>query len=134
LNYKQQFRLTNNKLSFWGGRPYGKSDFLRIIGLIREKAFNPRIIRQSFKERGIYLVNSSQIVDNLANQQDPPELYTPELRSYIRILSPEFLSSSVENSPPTTVEALERNHAKILRDLQVNSAKAQRNIAKNFKH
>jgi hypothetical protein len=118
LNYKQQFRLTNNELSFWGGRPYGKSDFLRIIGLIREKAFHPRIIRQSFKERGIYPVNSSQIVDNLANQQqDPPTLYAPELRSYIRTLSPEILSSSVENSPPTTIEALERNQAKILRDI-----------------
>jgi hypothetical protein len=63
-------------------------------------------------------------VDNLANQQDPPELYAPELRSYIRTPSLEILSSSVENSPPTTIEALERNHAKILRDLYINSAKA----------
>jgi hypothetical protein len=134
LNYKQQFRLANNELSFWGGRPYGKSDFLRIIGPIREKAFNPRIIRESFKERGIYPVNGSQIVDNLANQQDPPELYAPELRSYIRTPSPEFLSSSVENSPPTTIEALERNHAKILRDITSNSAKAQQNLTRIFQH
>jgi hypothetical protein len=28
LAYKQQFRLINNELSFWGGRPYGKAEFL----------------------------------------------------------------------------------------------------------
>jgi hypothetical protein len=44
LNYKQQFRLMNNDLSFWGGQPYGKSDFLAIIGPIREKALTQRII------------------------------------------------------------------------------------------
>jgi hypothetical protein len=53
LNYKQQFRLMNNKLSFWGGKPYGKADFLRIIQPIRARIFYPRIIRDSFKERGI---------------------------------------------------------------------------------
>lgn len=31
LNFKQQFRLINNDLSFWGGRLYGKAEFLRII-------------------------------------------------------------------------------------------------------
>jgi hypothetical protein len=54
LNYKQQFRLINNELAFWGGQPYGKSDFLAIIGPIRKKAFSQRIIRTSFRERGIY--------------------------------------------------------------------------------
>jgi hypothetical protein len=34
----------NNDLSFWGGQPYGKSDFLAIIGPIREKALTQRII------------------------------------------------------------------------------------------
>ncbi|KAI3092914.1 hypothetical protein CBS147333_10169 [Penicillium roqueforti] len=134
LNYKQQFRLINNELSFWGGRPYGKSDFLRIIGPIREKAFHPRIIRQSFKDRGIYPVNSSEIVANLTNQSVIPELYTPELRSGVRTPSPELLSSSIENSPPATIEVLERNHTKIIRDIKENSVKTQRNIAKAFKH
>ncbi|KAJ5378278.1 transcriptional regulator family: Centromere protein B DNA-binding region [Penicillium cataractarum] len=50
LNYKQQFRLENNELSFWGGRPYGKAEFLRIIQPIRERTFHPRIIRDSFKD------------------------------------------------------------------------------------
>ncbi|KAJ6110212.1 transposase [Penicillium sp. IBT 16267x] len=53
LNYKQQFRMMNNDLAFWGGQPYGTSDFLAIIGPIRKKALTPRIIRESFKDRGI---------------------------------------------------------------------------------
>jgi hypothetical protein len=53
LNYKQQFRLMNNDLSFWGGKPYGKAEFLQIIQPIREKALTKRIIRESFKDRGI---------------------------------------------------------------------------------
>jgi hypothetical protein len=57
LNYKQQFRLMNNDLSFWGGQPYGKSDFLAIIGPIRQKALTQRIIRESFKDRGIWPVD-----------------------------------------------------------------------------
>ncbi|OKP10291.1 hypothetical protein PENSUB_4287 [Penicillium subrubescens] len=82
LNYKQQFRQVNNELSFWGGRPYGKSEFLRIIAPIREKALTQRVIRNSFKDRGIYPVNKSQVLDNLSNGFDNlPVLYTPELRS-----------------------------------------------------
>ncbi|KAJ5404394.1 transposase [Penicillium cosmopolitanum] len=53
LNYKQQFRMMNNDLAFWSGLPYGGSDFLAIIGPIREKALTQRIIRESFKDRGI---------------------------------------------------------------------------------
>jgi hypothetical protein len=53
LNYKQQLQLLNNDLSFWGGRPYGKAEFLQIIQPVREKAFTQRIIRDAFKERGI---------------------------------------------------------------------------------
>jgi hypothetical protein len=136
LNYKQQFRLINNELSFWGGRPYGKSEFLRIITPIRKKTFNPRIIRDSFKERGIYPVNGPRVVNNLTAQLVIPELYAPDLRSSIRTPSPstDLLSSSVDNSPPTTIEALERNQAKIMRDIREDLVKAQRNIAKNFKH
>jgi hypothetical protein len=137
LNYKQQFRQVNNELSFWGGRPYGKSEFLRIITLIREKALTQRVIRNSFKDRGIYPVNKSKVLDNLSNGFDNlPVLYTPELRSAKRTLSLSLqeLSSSVENSPPNTIEALERNHAKILRDIAINSEKTQRNLSKAFLH
>jgi hypothetical protein len=65
-----------------------------------------------------------------------PELYAPDLPSSVRTPSPgtDLLSSSVDNSPPNTIEALERNQAKITRDIHENIARAQRNIAKNFKH
>jgi hypothetical protein len=106
-----------NELSFWGGRPYGKSDFLRIIAPIRARTFNQRIIRQSFKDRGIWLVNGSKIVADLTNQLEIPDLYAPDLRADTPTPPPDILSSSVENSPPDTIEELERNQAKILRDL-----------------
>jgi hypothetical protein len=56
----------NNELSCWGGHPYGKSGFVRIIGPIREKAFTQRMIRQSSKVRGIYPINGSKIMANLS--------------------------------------------------------------------
>ena len=49
LSYKQHFRSFNNDLSFWAGEPVGKSEFLRIIGPIREKAFNQRIFANHSK-------------------------------------------------------------------------------------
>jgi hypothetical protein len=136
LNYKQQFRQMNNELSFWGGRPYGKADFLRIIQPIREKTFHSRIIRDSFKDRGIWPVNGSDIVSNLftGSLYGVPELLAPGLRSADRTPSPELLSSSVETSPPNTIEALERNQAKILRDITSSSAKAQQNLMRIFQH
>jgi DDE superfamily endonuclease/Tc5 transposase DNA-binding domain len=138
LNYKQQFRLMNNELSFWGGKPYGKADFLRIIQPIRVRTFHPRIIRDSFKERGIWPVNGTYIVNRLTNQlnEDLGDLYAPDLHSADRTPSPALdqLSSSIENSPPNTVEALARNEAKILRDIATSSEKAERNLARYFQH
>jgi ribosomal protein S17E len=138
LNYKQQFRLMNNELSFWGGQPYGKSDFLRIIAPIRARTFNPRSIRQSFKDRGIWPVNGSKIVADLTNQLEIPDLYAPDLRSFGSSTPspppPNLSSSSVENSPPATIEALNKNQAKIIKDINTLSDKTQRNLTKVFEH
>jgi len=131
LNYKQQFRLLNNDLSFWGGRPYGKAEFLEIIQPVRAKAFTPRIIRDAFKERGIWPVNGKQIVDQLANQLRIPEIAVPGLRGST---PPPLLSSSVENSPPATIDALAKNQAKIMKDLTDLSDKTRRNLTKVFQH
>lgn len=105
----------NNELSFWGGQPCGKPDFLRVIGPVRAKAFNPRIIRQSFKDRGIWPVNGQRIVDKLASTLEFTPLYAPDLRAYGEPQTPspeptDLLSSSVENTPPKSIEALEKNH------------------------
>jgi hypothetical protein len=40
----------------------------------------------------------------------------------------------VENSPLDTIEALERNQAKIIRDLTTSSEKTQRNLTRVFQH
>jgi hypothetical protein len=81
LSYKQHFRQINNDLSYWAGEPVGKSEFLRVIGPVREKAFNQRIIRGAFKDRGIWPVDGSKIVDNLTIQawEQIPDIYMPDL-------------------------------------------------------
>jgi hypothetical protein len=44
------------------------------------------------------------------------------------------LSSSVENSPPKPIEALEKNQAKIIKELSSLLDRAQRNLTKIFAH
>ena len=138
LSYKQQFRSFNNDLSFWAGEPVGKSEFLRIIGPIREKAFNQRIIRESFKDRGIWPVNGSKIVENLANRLVIPDLFAPDLRRYgSSTPSPPptaLSSSSVDVTPPKSIEALEKNQTKITKHEDLFLPKMQRNIGKVFEH
>lgn len=140
LNYKQQFRLMNNELSFWGGQPYGKADFLSIIGPIRSKTFSQRIIRDSFKERGIWPVDGSKIVENLTSQLVISDIHAPNLRSRTATPTstpsplPDLLSSSIENSPPKSIEALEKNQAKIYKHLNSLSEKMQRDLTKIFAH
>jgi hypothetical protein len=102
-------------LSFWGGQPYRKLEFLQIIRPIHEKALIKQIIQESFKDRGIYLVNGKQIIKQLANQLVIPDILVPELRGSLTPLL--LLSSSVENSPPATIKALTRNQAKIIKDI-----------------
>jgi hypothetical protein len=138
LNYKQQFRLINNELAFWGGQPYGKSDFLAIIGPIRKKAFTQRIIRESFRDRGIYPVDGSKVVDDLAKELVIPDLYAPDLRSWGSHTPspppPNLSSSSVENSPPKSIEALCKNQAKVTKHLEDLSDKMQRNLSRLMAH
>jgi hypothetical protein len=77
-------------------------------------------------------VNGELIVKQLANEAELPDIAIPEgLRD---TTPPQLLSSSVENSPPATIEALARNQAKIMRDLDLLSEKAKRNLTKVFHH
>jgi hypothetical protein len=80
LSYKQHFRLINNDLFYWGGQPCGKTEFLRIIGPVRREAFNQQIIRDFFKERGIWPVDARDIVDRLASKLVIPDLIAEERR------------------------------------------------------
>ncbi|KAK9646458.1 hypothetical protein HCH54_010288 [Aspergillus fumigatus] len=122
LNYKQHFRRINNELSYWAGEPVGKSEFLRVIRPVREKAFNQRIIREAFKDRGIWPVNS-KIADDLGKQEwkDCPILYGLDIEGLDSFESPPstpsrpLSSSSIDISPPRSIQAFEKNQAKLSR-------------------
>lgn len=75
---------------------------------------------------------------DLTNQLEIPDLYAPDLRSFGSSTPspppPNLSSSSVENSPPATIEALNKNQAKIIKDINTLSDKTQRNLTKVFEH
>jgi hypothetical protein len=118
LSYKQHFRRINNELSYWAGEPVGKSEFLRVIRSVREKAFNQRIIPEAFKDRGIWPVNS-KIADDLGVLQweGIPDIYAPDLDKTAPSTPPSRppSSSSIDISPPRSIQALEKNQAKLSR-------------------
>jgi hypothetical protein len=137
LSYKQHFRRINNELSYWAGQPVGKSEFLRVIGPVREKAFNQRIIREAFKDRGIWpvAVDGGKIVENLANQVVIPDIYTPDLPGSTPSPPPTAISSSsVDITPPKTIQALEKNQAKLSKHVDLLTPKLQRNLQRIFEH
>jgi hypothetical protein len=139
LSYKQHFRSLNNEISYWAGEPMGKAEFLRVIGPVRSKAFNQRIIRESFKDRGIYPVDASKVLSKLSNGwADIPDLIAPDLRSYgshtPSPLPANLSSSSVENTPPKSTEALQKNQAKLSKHADLLTPKLQRNLERIFQH
>jgi hypothetical protein len=146
LSYKQHFRHTNNNLSYWAGEPVGKSEFLRVIGQVREKAFNQRIIREAFKDRGIWPVNGSKIVDNLTAKAELweriPDIYAPDLDEYLNQAkttpstppSRPPSSSSIDISPSKTIQALKKNQAKLSKHADLFTPKLQRNLERIFHH
>jgi hypothetical protein len=138
LSYKQHFRALNNEKSYWAGEPMGKAEFLCVIGDVRTNTFNKRIIRDSFKDRGIYPVDGSKIISKLSNGlADIPDLIAPDLRSYgSRTPSPlpNLSSSSVENTPPKSIEALQKNQTKLSKHADLLTPKLQRNLERIFQH
>jgi hypothetical protein len=141
LSYKQHFRRINNELSYWAGEPVGKSEFLRVIGPVREKAFNQRIIREAFKDRGIWPVNGSKIVDDLAAKayEQIPDIYAPDLDDLDKITpstppSRPPSSSSIDISPPKTIQALKQNQAKLSKHADMLTPKLQWNLERIFEY
>ena len=117
----------------------GKAEFLRVIGPVRLKAFNQRLIRDSFRDRGIYPVNASKVLSKLSNTwwDNLPDLIAPDLRSYgSRTPSPpaNISSSSIENTPPKSTEALQRNQEKLIKHANLLTPKLQRNLERIFYH
>ena len=138
LAYKQHFRKQNNSISQWGGIPGRKADFLMDIVHVRNKTFNQRIIRNSFKERGIYPPDGSPIVQKLQDALPSiPELSAPDLRAYGESTpQPNLSSSSVENTPPKSTQALEKNQKKLSKIFKTETLtpKLQRGLQRAFYH
>lgn len=142
LSYKQHFRSLNNDISYWAGEPMGKAEFLRVIGPVRSKAFNQRIIRESFRDRGIYPVDGSKVLSKLSSNgwEDVSDIIAPDLHSYHSHGSrtpsppPNLSSSSVENTPPKSAEALQKNQAKLSKHADLLTPKLQRNLERIFHH
>jgi hypothetical protein len=141
LSYKQYFYYMNNKLSYWAGKPVGKLEFLYMIRPVQEKAFNQRIIREAFKDRGIWPVNS-KIANNLAILlwEGIPDIYAPNLDK----MTPSTLpsqppsrppsSSNIDILPPRTIQALKKNQAKLSKHVDLLTPKLQRNLERIFEH
>lgn len=138
LAYKQNFRKQNNLIAQWGGIPGSKADFLADIVAVRKKTFNQRIIRNSFKERGIYPPDGSAIIQKLQDIIPPVlELSAPYLRPYGEVTPPPNLSSSsVENTPPKSTQDLEKNQRKLSKIFTTDSLtpKLQRGLQRAFYH
>jgi hypothetical protein len=115
LNYKQHFRRMNNELSYWAGEPLGKPEILQMISPVQEKAFNHWIICEASRDCGLWPVNS-KIANELAIQawEQVPDIYAPDLCETAQSTpSRPASSSSINISPPTTIQALEKNQAKV---------------------
>lgn len=103
------------------------------------EAFNKRVIRESFKDREIYPVDGSKVLSKLSNRWDTiPDLIAPDLRSYGSCTpSPppaNLSSSSVENTPPKSTVALQKNQAELNKHADLLTLKLQRNLERIFHH
>lgn len=140
LTYKTHFRSQNNEISQWGGVPAGKSDFLKDIVAVRMKTFNPRIIRNAFKERGIFPPDGSiQIEAIMRKIPKEPEIFSSNLPAYDKTTPsppPEITSSSIENTPPKSAEKADKNHQKLLKllDIYEKTPKLIRHLEKSEYH
>jgi hypothetical protein len=135
LTYKTTFRTANNLIAQWTGAPGDKANFLSDIVAVRKKTFKQRIIRNSFKERGIYSPDGSSIMKAIQDALPPvPEISAPDLRAYGETTPPNPLSSSTENTPPKTSLQVEKNKKKLYNLLNVSeiSPRAERCLERLF--
>ena len=97
--YKEYYRQYNNTATQWGDSIKEKRDFLHGIDSVRKLTFKTRTVRSAFAKSGIYPVDSRIVIESL--RETLPQ--GPILKEYIGDTP---LSSSVTNSPATTVRKL----------------------------
>ena len=114
LTYKTFFRQHNNLISQWGRVTACKTSFLQDLISIRDKSLISRIIRNSFKERGIYPVNGDLVCLPLEEKLPPIPDITIDLRRTPSPAPENLLSSSVENTPSKSLQDAEKRRKKLL--------------------
>lgn len=102
---KHHFHTMNNEVVTWGGSASKKRDSFRVIEGVREQALTQRTIRTSLKFRSIYPL-------------DPEVVLTPLRQRDLEGSPPPDFSSSVTNSPPDTIERVEKLNTKLINDLE----------------
>lgn len=130
----KNFWEENNDIAYRSGQPATQSELLQMIAKAREVC-NPRMIRDSFKERGIYPTDGKDIVEELWSQLQENSL--PDLSESHTNREPTpsqelHSSSSVEEEPPKTLAQIKRNQQKCL--IASDTAKQRRNLERVFKH
>lgn len=124
----------NNEFACRSGQPATKSEFRKIITRAR-KVRNPRMIRDLFKERGIYPTDGKHIVEELWSQL--PEIPLPDLPESQTNKEPSpsqelHSSSSIEEEPPKSLAQLKRNQQKYF--IPSATAKQRRDMERLFKY
>lgn len=113
----------------WGGSVARKRNFFRMIHDIRQKAFTQRIIRSSFRSRGIYPFDPEAILAPLRRlecegEDTPLRIFTPS--------PPPDISSSVTNSPPDTIARVNKLNAKLREGLENQNQQMKRYIQRSM--
>lgn len=124
---KHYFRTANNEVMIWGGSVARKRDFFRMIHQVREKAFIQRIIRSSFRSRGIYPFDPEAILAplrRLESEGTPLRIFTPS--------PPPDISSSVTNSPPDTIARVNKLNTKLIKGLENQNQQMKRYIQRSM--
>lgn len=98
-----------------------------MIHKVREKAFTQRIIRSSFRSRGIYPFNPEAILAplrRLESEGTPLRIFTPS--------PPPDISSSVTNSPPDTIARVNKLNTKLIKGLENQNQQMKRYIQRSM--
>ena len=127
--------LINFLLMVYPGQPYSKNEFVRILGIIRKKVFNQRIIREAFRDRGIWPVDGTKVLDTLAAEPVVPDRETPDEDASLDGPSNgrQHSSSPIPETPPTSDLEIDRNYDKMARCIH-NPQKLLLNIHRAYLH
>lgn len=114
LSYKQKFKVLNNHIIRYGGDLSDKRSFFTHIARARDKAFKLSIIRESFKNCGIWPFNPDKVLARLEKKVDP----IPDLKIFDSDTTPPLESSSPLDSPSQTPRTIQRSVDRIDKYLQ----------------